>query len=82
MVYQILISTMYLHFFNFFIVFMIVGLVGEAVVIAEDFRLLIPPLLLSPDNTWYSPHRSRDETGLVTNRGIWWAKKKWSRLGL
>jgi len=30
---------------------MIVGLVGEAVVIAEDFRPLIPPLFLSPDNT-------------------------------
>ena len=51
MVYQILISTMYLHFFNSFLVFMIVGLVGEAVVIAEVFRLLIPPLFLSPDNT-------------------------------
>jgi len=50
MVYQILISTMYLHFFNSFLVFMIVGLVGEAVVIAEVFRLLIPPLFLSPDN--------------------------------
>jgi len=24
----------------------------------------------------YSLHRSRDETGVVTNRGIWWAKKK------
>jgi len=33
---------------------MIVGLVGEAVVIAEDSRLLIPLLFLSPDNT-YSP---------------------------
>jgi len=32
------------------LVFMIVGLVGEAVVIAEDFRPLIPPLFLSPDN--------------------------------
>jgi len=42
---------MYLHFFNSFLVFMIVGLVGEAVVIAEVFRLLIPPLFLSPDNT-------------------------------
>jgi len=42
---------MYLHFSNFFLVFMIVGLVGEAVVIAEDFRPLIPPLFLSPDNT-------------------------------
>jgi len=31
---------------------MIVGLVGEAVVIAEDFRPLIPPLFLSPDNTY------------------------------
>jgi len=41
---------MYLHFSNFFLVFMIVGLVGEAVVIAEDFRPLIPPLFLSPDN--------------------------------
>jgi len=50
MVYQILISTMYLHLSNFFLVFMIVGLVGEAVVIAEDFRPLIPPLFLSPDN--------------------------------
>jgi len=29
---------------------MIVGLVGEAVVIVQDFRLLIPPLFLSPDN--------------------------------
>jgi len=61
MVYQILISTMYLHFSNFFLVFMIVGLVGEAVVIAEDFRPLIPPLFLSPDNTivlgnmWWGP---------------------------
>jgi len=45
---------MYLHFFNSFLVFMIVGLVGEAVVIAEVFRLLIPPLFLSPDNRcWY-----------------------------
>jgi len=51
MVYQILISTMYLHFSNFLLVFMIVGLVGEAIVITEDFRLLIPPLFLSPDNT-------------------------------
>jgi len=51
MVYQILISTMCLHFSNFVLVFMIVGLVGEAVVIAEDFRPLIPPLFLSPDNT-------------------------------
>ena len=42
---------MYLHFFNSFLVFMIVGLVGEAVVIAKVFRLLIPPLFLSPDNT-------------------------------
>jgi len=42
---------MYLHFSNFVLVFMIVGLVGEAVVIAEDFRPLIPPLFLSPDNT-------------------------------
>jgi len=42
---------MYLHFFNSFLVFMIVGLVGEAVVIAEVFRLLIPPLFLSPDNS-------------------------------
>jgi len=41
---------MYLHFSNFVLVFMIVGLVGEAVVIAEDFRPLIPPLFLSPDN--------------------------------
>ena len=24
----------------------------------------------------YSHHGSRDETGVVTNRGIWWAKKK------
>ena len=30
---------------------MIVGLVGEAVVIAEDIRPLIPRLFLSPDNT-------------------------------
>jgi len=44
---------MYLHFSNFVLVFMIVGLVGEAVVIAEDFRPLIPPLFLSPDNTSY-----------------------------
>ena len=29
---------------------MIVGLVGEAVVIAEDIRPLIPRLFLSPDN--------------------------------
>ena len=29
---------------------MIVGLVGEAVVIAEDIRPLIPRLCLSPDN--------------------------------
>jgi len=35
-------------FFNFFGVFMIVGLVGEAVVIAEDFHPLIPRLFLSP----------------------------------
>jgi len=53
MVYQILISTMYLHFSNFVLVFMIVGLVGEAVVIAEDFRPLIPPLFLSPDTIFY-----------------------------
>jgi len=45
---------MYLHFSNFVLVFMIVGLVGEAVVIAEDFRPLIPPLFLSPDNTCYN----------------------------
>jgi len=45
---------MYLHFSNFVLVFMIVGLVGEAVVIAEDFRPLIPPLFLSPDNTLLS----------------------------
>jgi len=51
MVYQILISTMYLHFFNFFLVCMIVGLVGEAVVIAEDFPPLILRLFLSPDNS-------------------------------
>jgi len=51
MVYPILISTMYLHFSIFFLVFMMVGLVGEAVVIAQDFRPLIPPLFLSPDNT-------------------------------
>jgi len=51
MVYQILISTIYLHFSNFFLVFMIVGLVGEAVVIVQDFRPLIPPLFLSSDNT-------------------------------
>jgi len=38
-------------FFDFFLVFRIVELVGEAIVIAEDFRLLIPPLFLSPDNT-------------------------------
>ena len=50
MVYQILISTMYLHFSNFFLVFMIVGLVGEAVVIVQDFCPLIPPLFFSPDN--------------------------------
>ena len=37
MVYQILISTMYLHFFNFYLVFMIVVLVGEVVVVAEVF---------------------------------------------
>jgi len=55
MVYQILISTMYLHFFNCFLVFMIVGLVGEAVVIAGDFRPLIPPLFLSPDNNNNKP---------------------------
>jgi len=55
MVYQILISTMYLHFSNFFLVFMIVGLVGEAVVIVQDFRPLVPPLFLSPDNT-LQPH--------------------------
>jgi len=24
----------------------------------------------------YSLHRSHDETGVVTNRGIWWAKKE------
>ena len=30
---------------------MIVGLVGEAVVIAEDIRPLIPRLFLSPDNS-------------------------------
>jgi len=30
---------------------MIVGLVGEAVVIAENLRPLIPGLFLSPDNT-------------------------------
>jgi len=42
---------MYLHFLFFFWVFMIVGLVGEAVVIAEDFPPLIPQLFLSPDNT-------------------------------
>jgi len=52
MVYQILISTMYLHFSYFFLVFMIVGLVGEAVVIVQDFRPLIPPLFLSPDNRY------------------------------
>jgi len=51
MVYQILISTMYFHFSNFFLVFIIVGLVGEAVVIVQDFHPLIPPLFLSPDNT-------------------------------
>ena len=50
MVYQILISTMYLHFSNFVLVFMIVGLVGEAVVTAEDFHPLILPLFLSSDN--------------------------------
>jgi len=50
MVYQILISIMYLHFSNVFLVFVIVGLVGGAVVIAEDFRPLIPPLFLSRDN--------------------------------
>jgi len=33
MVYQILISTMYLHFSNLPLVFMIVRLVGEAVVV-------------------------------------------------
>jgi len=52
MVDQILISTMYLHFSNFFLVFMIVRLVGEAVVIVQDFRPLIPALFLSPDNTF------------------------------
>jgi len=51
MVYQILISTMYLHFSNFFLVFMIVGLVGEAIIIAEDFRPLILLLFLSPNNS-------------------------------
>ena len=34
---------------------MIVGLVGEAVVIAEDIHPLIPPLFLSPDNI-YQPN--------------------------
>ena len=38
-------------FFYLFFVFMIVGLVGEAVVIAKDFRPLIPPLFLSPNNS-------------------------------
>jgi len=56
MVYQILISTMYLHFSNFFLVFMMVGLVGDVVVIAQDFRPLIPPLFLSPDK--YYEYRS------------------------
>jgi len=51
MVYQILISTMYLDFSSFYLVFMMVGLVGEAVVIVQDVRLLIPPLFLSPDST-------------------------------
>jgi len=38
-------------FLNFFLGdFIIVGLMGEAVVIAEDFRPLIPGLFLSPDN--------------------------------
>jgi len=49
---------MYLHFSNFVLVFMIVGLVGEAVVIAEDFRPLIPPLFLSPDNIRIVPIRA------------------------
>jgi len=52
---------MYLHFFNSFLVFMIVGLVGEAVVIAEVFRLLIPPLFLSPDNTSQRPMKNTAE---------------------
>jgi len=51
MVYQILISNMYLHFSNVFLVFIIVGLAGDSVVIVQDFRPLIPPLFLSPDNT-------------------------------
>ena len=34
---------------------MIVGLVGEAVVIAEDIRPLIPRLFLSPDNSSTTP---------------------------
>jgi len=34
---------------------MIEGLVGEAVVIAEDFRPLIQPLFLSPDNNTNRP---------------------------
>jgi len=51
MVYQILISTRYLNFSDYFLAFMIVGLVGQAVVIAEDFRPLILLLFLSPDNT-------------------------------
>jgi len=37
-------------FLLFFLIFIIMGLVGEAVVIAEDFRPLIPPLFWSPDN--------------------------------
>jgi len=58
MVYQILISTMYLHFSNFFLVFMIVGLVGEAIVIVQDFRPLIWPLFLSPDHIFILQMRS------------------------
>ena len=48
MVYQILISAMYLYFSNFFLVFIIVGLVGEAVVIAKDLCPSMPALFLSP----------------------------------
>jgi len=86
MVYQILISTMYLHFSIFFLVFMIVGLVGEAVVIAQDFRPLIPPLFLSPDNTYRQPGSrirtsQRDYTGSI-NAGSLEVPTTRSRMGL
>ena len=58
---------MYLHFSNFFLVFMIVGLVKEAVVIAEDFRLLIPPFFLSPDNNMKTMTVKNMETSLATS---------------